>query len=112
MSDYFVKINNARTLRKELLEASKENIQVLLQFDKLKNIRENKVENINEAEELIKELKLIIQNMKKLMPRIQEPNERIIEVNKTNNTKKEGKSYDLNELEKELIEIEKKIKSI
>ncbi len=113
MADYFVKIVDVKTIRRALLSASKETINLLLEYEKLKSLRDEKLENIKEAKELITELKLIIQNLKKLMPKLSEPSDVPLSVAKSTENKSQIKEeFNLEELERELLEIEKKIKKI
>ena len=117
MGEYFVKIKDSKRIRREVLEASKETLGLLFDYEKLKELRNERLEALNNSKELIKGMKLIIENIKKSMPKEEvSPDNNSEQKSKKKRIKEEiqetKENMPLTDLEKELAEIEKRIKSI
>jgi len=66
--EFFMRINNPNTFRRNLLEASKLTLTIVKQTHKVKQIRELKHELISRIAQEVKELKLLVQKAEELMP--------------------------------------------
>jgi len=133
-SEFFVRIEEPRTLRKELLETSKLTINLLKKQERIKKIKLEKKQTITNIRKINSEIKLLLERMEKLMPEISkekkiEQQPKILENNKdtikkaetgrtTRAIKQPGISREkdsiekLENLERELKELEEKIKNI
>ncbi|MGB9748447.1 MAG: hypothetical protein ACP5OZ_00115 [Candidatus Woesearchaeota archaeon] len=85
-SEFFVRIEEPRTLRKELLETSKITINLLKKQENIKKIKIEKRETISRIRKKNSEIKLLLERMEKLMPEISmekkiEPEYKIAESN-------------------------------
>ncbi|MBN2052333.1 hypothetical protein JW756_02415 [Candidatus Woesearchaeota archaeon] len=66
--EFFMRLDNPNTFRRNLLEASKMTLSVIKQTHKVSQIRELKHEVINTIAKEVKELKLLVQKAEELMP--------------------------------------------
>jgi len=66
--EFFMRINNPNTFRRNLLEASKDTLNILKQIYNVRQIREVKQELINRINKEIGELKVLVQKIDELMP--------------------------------------------
>jgi len=68
MSDYFVKVQDAKTLRKRVLEASKGSINILRSYHYLRDVRQQKIDMIEQLKQELKELSLLVNMVSDNMP--------------------------------------------
>jgi phage-related protein len=135
-SEFFVRIEEPKTLRKELLETSKITINLLKKQESIKKIKIEKRQAISNIRKTNSEIKLLLERLEKLMPDISIENKieqeskiakniktatKTIETKKTQkNIKQSNKSIEidnaslekLESLERELKELEEKIKKL
>ncbi|NQU79207.1 hypothetical protein HQ545_05570 [Candidatus Woesearchaeota archaeon] len=107
-SQYFVQIKDPVDMRKNLLGTSKQIIQILQRYERIKSLRIRKIEKASKLKETNKEINMLVAKMKKEMPnadirihpRQDIPEQKVIE---------KPEHDDLNKLETELRMIEQKI---
>ena len=67
-NDFYMKISDSSGFRRNLLETSKETLNVLKEIHSVKQLRQKKQEKIGELHKELKELKLLVQKLEELMP--------------------------------------------
>lgn len=111
--EYFVQVNEATDVRRNILHTSKQLIALLKRFEKLKRIRIQKIEQITKLRLLNKELKLLTTKLKKEFPeakvRIHLGKEKKVKVQKQYRPVDDEGKDELMHLETQLQEIEAKI---
>ena len=118
---FFVGIHETRDLRRNILESSREMVHTLQSYEKVQEIREEKLRRIKQFKTVIEELKLLISKLNEAMPKVQvrqpEPT-RISSSKKRYREKrvtpkrKEKEELDLKRLEEELSSIEGRLSQI
>lgn len=68
MADYFVKVDDGKELRRQLLESSKLSIHLLKQEFSIKEIRARKLQLIESARKDLKEITFLIGRLEKDLP--------------------------------------------
>jgi len=68
MAEYFVKVDDGKELRRQLLESSKLSIQIIKQEYKIKEMRERKNQLMEKVRDDIKELTFLIGSLEKDLP--------------------------------------------
>ena len=113
--DFFVGINNPGLLRREILLSTRNALHFLKQNEVLKDVRIEKVEQIMEFKNDMKEINALMNRLKDKLPkvkiRLSQPR-RIVEEKYHKKIKKSPKPKQVNELDKlevELSSIEKKL---
>lgn len=119
---YFIGLNNPTELRKNILEPTREVIQFLQNYEEFKKIKEEKTKYIIQLKDDLKQIRLSVNQLKKALPqnklRIEKPKK--IKEAKKEALPVEAKAApapllpptELDSLEKELNEIEKKLGSL
>ena len=109
---FFVQIRDPLDMRKSILGSSKQIIQILQRYERIKNLRVNKLEKISNLKGLNKEINLMIAKLKKEFP---ETGFRINtgqEDQKPSVKKSKISGDELYQLETELKQIESKLGSL
>ncbi|MBU0757053.1 MAG: hypothetical protein KKF44_03230 [Nanoarchaeota archaeon] len=65
---FFVGINNAVDLRRNILESSREIVQNMQSFENVRNIREIKIKRIQQLKTVIRELDLLFAKLRAELP--------------------------------------------
>ncbi len=105
-SQYFVHINDPLDMRRDLLGSSRQIIQILQRYDRIKQLRVKKVEKIHDLKATTKEINLLITKMKTVLPAYKVR----IDLDNENRPKRRGMTgNELKHLEEELKKIEDKI---
>lgn len=106
-NDYFAQVRDAPEVRKNLLNTSRQIIQVLQRVEAVKKLRVRKLEKIAEVKQTNKEIRMLVNKLKKEFPAtgMRIPTKET----KHRNTKKKIRGNELKELEAELKMIEGKI---
>jgi len=108
-SQYFVQIKDPMDVRRSMLGTSKQIIQILQRYERIKDLRVKKLEKISQLRGTNKEINLMAAKLKKAFPavdiRIKLDKEEI----KAKSQKTEMKGDELLKLESELRKIEDKI---
>ncbi len=65
---FYIGINNATDLRKELLKCSKEAISILKNYDKINSIRKEKIEKVIELQKILGEIKKLNNILRERLP--------------------------------------------
>ncbi len=115
MEDYFIKIKEPKKIKREILEASKDMLTLLFDYEQIKEIRNERLEALNNSKGLTKEMRLLIDNIKKQLPKVGAvplTSQGRAKNLKTGEIPEKTDDSELKALEKELIDIEKKIKKI
>ena len=105
-NDYFAQIRDAPEVRKNLLNTSRQIIQILQRVERVKQLRVKKLEKIADVRNTNKEIRLLMNKLKKSFPATGMRIPAKVE-NKTSGRKIRG--GELKELEEELKNIEGKI---
>ncbi|MBN1503154.1 hypothetical protein JW930_06415 [Candidatus Woesearchaeota archaeon] len=109
-AEHFVGIDNPMDVRRNILESSREIIQTLQKFDKLKEIREEKLKTLHQLRTVIRELNLLFSKLKAELPsthlRALAPEE--VSLPSLKDAPKIEKS-ELEELESQLMDIEREL---
>jgi len=114
---FYVGVKEPVSLRRNLLESSKAIVQSLKDYEKLKSIREERHKKILEFKEKIDEILVLLSGLKEHLPR-HKLKEDVYAKSKAEKTKKgtkkkaEIKIDEIERLEKDLAEIESRLKSI
>ncbi len=117
-SEFFVRIEEPKKLRKKLLETSREVVLLIQDHESIKRIKQEKIELLNEAAKTISEINMLIQKMKKLIPPLegkkpQQKQQKFLEKEEVEVvTPQKTTLSELERLEQELKQIEEKIKEI
>ncbi len=106
--DYFVHIKDPVDMRRSILGSSKQIIHILQRYERIKDLRVQKIEKISKLRAQNKEINLLIANLKKEFPAAK------LRVNIRDDTpnrkdKKEFRGDELAKLESDLRMIENKI---
>ncbi|MBI1934924.1 hypothetical protein HYS31_00640 [Candidatus Woesearchaeota archaeon] len=121
---FFVEIRQHSEIRKDILEALKQMLEVLQRFEKFRHIRHSKSENIQKLKAMIKDANKVLGTLKGKLPqtnlRVSSVREdkpapkKIHKKNKPAPQKKEPKREmtEMERLEAELNAIESKLKSL
>jgi len=124
--DYFVSVVDPLSIRRKLLEASKQAVKLLQMHANMVELKRQRGETISELSKTLTELSRLVYVARKVVPELQEgellgnsdAKEMISRVSKTSSEKKQEKKVDdeveksgkeLDALEKELAEIEEKL---
>ncbi|MBN1544725.1 hypothetical protein JW898_04655 [Candidatus Woesearchaeota archaeon] len=108
-NQYFVQIRDPADVRRSILGSSKQIIQILQRYERIKSLRVKKLEKISQLRGLNKEINLLVAKLKKEFPAA-EMRVRIGKEEKvTRKGKAELKGNELAKLESELRMIEDKI---
>ncbi|HII72259.1 TPA: hypothetical protein HA265_05895 [Candidatus Woesearchaeota archaeon] len=67
--DYFVQIKEPAEVRRKLLANSKQLIQILQRYERIKELRVRKIEKISQLRKLNQEINLLMAKLKKEMPK-------------------------------------------
>ena len=109
-SQYFVQIKDPTDMRRSILGSSRQIIEILQRYEKIKALRIKKLEAISRLREQNKEINLIIAKMKKSFPK---SGLRVkIKEQTIPNRKGETSGDDLLKLESELKMIEEKLSGL
>jgi len=65
---FFVQVKDPNEVRKNILETLKDIVEVLKSFEKFKQIRHEKLENINKLRSLLKDANKMLGNLKSKLP--------------------------------------------
>ncbi len=65
---FFVQVKDPNEVRKNILETLKDIVEVLKSFEKFKQIRHDKLENINKLRGLLKDANKMLGNLKSKLP--------------------------------------------
>lgn len=106
--DFFVHIRDPTDVRRKLLGSSKQLIQILQRYERVKELRIHKLEKISQLRKLNKEINLLFAKLKKEMPKADVR----IKTEPRKPSRNEGSKLsgnELAELEAELKKIENKI---
>lgn len=109
---FFVGINSARDLRKEILESSKGLIMTLRRYEHMKDIRRKKVEYLIELRKIIKEIDFLDSKLKAMFPKTKLRASPKREAPAKKGSKKKAapkKKTDMEKLEDQLRTIESKL---
>jgi hypothetical protein len=108
-SQYFVQIKDPLDIRKGILSSSRQIIQILQRYERIKALRVKKLEKISHLRSKNKEINLLVVKLKKAFPAA----EMRVRVGKEQQSMKKGKKAysgdDLAKLEEELRMVEAKI---
>ena len=108
--DFFVQIREATDVRKAILHTSKQIIDVLKRYEKLKKLRIEKVEQIMKLRLLNKEIKLLSTKLKKEFPetkiRVRQGKEKRVRIKTSINS---ADNDEFAELENQLHAVEAKL---
>ncbi len=121
--DFFVGIESTKDLRRNILESSREMVHILQSYEKVKEIREEKLRRIKQLKTVLEELKLLGSKLSRALPSVQT---RIIEAekeakkslkkeprqSKVKKEKKEEAKKDLEKLETDLASIEARLSEL
>ncbi|MBD3203322.1 hypothetical protein GF327_03450 [Candidatus Woesearchaeota archaeon] len=108
--DFFVGVDNPMDIRRNLLESSRELIQTLQSYEKIKKIRELKIKRIKQLRTVGKELDMLFSKLKDTLPKTH-LRAKVVEPAKTKIKKKKGINT-LDNLEVQLKDIEREISRI
>lgn len=110
---FFVGINSAKDLRKEILESSKGLIMTLKRYEHMKNLRRQKAEYLIELKKIIKEIDFLDSKLKSIFPKtkLRAAPKRKVQEKKTRHTHKKKKT-EMDKLEEQLRKIESKLGSL
>lgn len=127
--EFYIEIEDSVELRRQMLETSKELIGILQQYEEIKNIENQKIQEIENFRSTLKEIAADIVRLKSLMPKVKlselprkailvrEPKHHAPEV-KAAPEKQDApepehpETVDSNKLESQLNEIEKKLQDL
>ena len=119
---FFVGIHETRDLRRNVLESSREMVHTLQSYEKIIEIREEKLRRTKQFKTVIEELKLLVSKLSQAMPRVQvrqpEPKKMTRSSRKRRKErrvvpkKKEEEILELKKLEEELSAVEGKLSQI
>ena len=86
---FFVGIHETRSVRRNVLEGSREMVHVLQSYDKVKAIREEKQRRTNQFKTVLEELKLLVSKLNQAMPKVQvrTPKPKVVKVAKRKSVK-------------------------
>jgi hypothetical protein len=101
---FFVRVTEPNEVRKNLLEGSKSIIQNLKSYQKILAIREKKLSAMNNLKTDVKEIKLLVDKLRDLLPY-----EIMTELEKDKPKKKKGKKTTKNKNVKEKVAPKKKV---
>ncbi|MFH1063983.1 MAG: hypothetical protein V1729_02805 [Candidatus Woesearchaeota archaeon] len=105
-SQYFVQIKDPLDMRRDILGSSRQMIQILQRYERIKQLRIKKVEKIHDLKATTKEIHLLVTKMKAVLPAYKVR----LDLEKENKPKRRGMTGDeLKNLEAELRMIEEKI---
>jgi hypothetical protein len=68
-NDFYVGVSNPLDVRRNLLECSREMIQTLQSYEKIKKIRDMKIKRIHQLKTVIRELDLLFSKLKSTLPK-------------------------------------------
>jgi hypothetical protein len=100
--DYFIRLKNASEFERSLLESSQEAINIIELQKKITTIRDEKQETFAILEENLKDIKKLLSHLEMTIPRTEMPKQKI----------KTIKSEKLDDIEKELGDIDKEMESL
>lgn len=106
--DYFVQIKDPADIRRGILGSSKQIIHILQRYERIKDLRVQKLEKISQLRSQNKEINLLIANLKKEFPAAK-LRVNIREDTPTRKNKQEIRGDELAKLEADLRMIEEKI---
>ncbi|MBD3313563.1 hypothetical protein GF345_03905 [Candidatus Woesearchaeota archaeon] len=124
---YYIEIQNPVDFRKSVLEASRDLLRGLQKNEDLKKIRAKKAKEVSNLKSIIKEINTLVNQAKNLMPAASiktaeaaKPKESKKKESSTGSKKgkkqepeqKKSKPAEVNELEKQLKDIEEKLSSL
>ena len=136
---FFVELRNPTEVKRDFLECLKSILESLERFEEFKSVRKKKIIKINGLKSIVKEINILISNLKKQFPEtdvhilgntvhefdslVKELKEKLPKTNiVTGKTKKKkqteiiksrkGPVSELDKLESELIDIEKKLENL
>ena len=104
-ADYFVKINNPKSVRRILLENTRDVIKILQGYEEFKNVRKTRIELVDTFKKEMNEVKALVSQLKKTLPKMSVRGAKKAPVTRTAvSVKKQDK--ELRKLEDELSDIE------
>ena len=114
---FYVGVKEPVSLRRSLLESSKSVIQGLKDYEKLKSIREERHKKILEFRDKINEIIVLLSGLKEHLPKHELKEDVYVKskaekTNKGKTRKTKIKTDDVERLEKDLAEIESRLKSM
>ena len=108
--DYFVKIDEPREIRKNILECSRDTINLLKDYENLKQIRVEKVRSMLKIKNIFSEIDLLLKNLKKQLPSFKSAiSKSKKQIKKKKPIRKTKKMPEIDVLEQELSKIEQKL---
>lgn len=118
--EFFVGLEGAKDIRRNVLESSREMVHIMQSYEKVKEIRAEKLRRIEQLKTVLEELKLLSSKLSRELPSVQT---RTIEVKeakkkketkraKTKKEKKEEDRKDLEKLETDLASIEARLSEL
>jgi len=66
--EFFIRIDNPPLFRRTLLEASKESIDALKNYDRFRDIRARKIELVLKLKNIVKEITMLLDRLKSDLP--------------------------------------------
>ncbi len=106
---FFVGINNPIDVRRNLLECSREMIQTLQSFEKIKVIRVEKLKRIQQLKTVLRELDLLVSKLRNELPKTH-LRAQVVEPSPKTKLKSSGKTMnELEKLEQQLSALESEI---
>ncbi len=126
---FYVGIKNNADIRRNVLEASKDLVELMKGYEKISELKERRVEKTKQLKGLSREIAKLCGQLKLALPSIEEteresektqlrsakitPEQREVTRQKLNTDKQSRKTFsEVKKLEKELMDIENKLKKI
>jgi hypothetical protein len=114
---YFVGVNNHLEVRRNILESSRDMIQTMQSYEKVKAIREAKLKRLRQLRTVVKELDLLMARLQEQLPKTNlraamvEPAPSAMKVH-AKNKKDKREVNEIERLESQLKEIEQELSRI
>ncbi|MBN2422689.1 hypothetical protein JXB41_05650 [Candidatus Woesearchaeota archaeon] len=108
---FFVGVTNPLDVRRNVLESSREMIQTLQSYEKIKKIRESKVRRIQQLRTVIRELDLLFSKLKSSLPKthLRAKVAESVSSSKVKSSDSTKQMTELERLEEQLKEVEQEI---
>jgi len=69
--EFFVGLHNSMDVRRNMLESSRDMIHTLQSYQKVNEVREEKIKRVEQFKTIMEELKLLVNKLNKALPKVQ-----------------------------------------
>ena len=111
---FYMAIQNPKEFRRDLLGSSKDVIHLIQRYERIKELREEKIKRMYDFADKLQEINMILGKLKKVIPatKLRKLGDKLDEQRKQAPKRVKTSSNQVNTLQKELEMIEKKLENL